>query len=93
MIWFNWVSDTVFQAREKGGGEGEWGSKLPKSLHYLAQGEGQGGGLRSLLLGLTHIQYVPYPVSGDTPPCIEAQGAAAEDKAVGPLATPPLPRL
>jgi hypothetical protein len=30
--------------------EGEWGSKLPISLHYLAQGEGQGGGLRSVLL-------------------------------------------
>jgi hypothetical protein len=34
------------------GGEGSWGSKLPISLHYLAQGEGQGGGLRSLPLSI-----------------------------------------
>ncbi len=31
-------------------GEGEWGTKVPISLHYLAQGEGQLGGLRSLPL-------------------------------------------
>ncbi len=37
----------------RGGGEGEWGSKLPISLHYLAQGEGQGWGLRSLPLYYT----------------------------------------
>ncbi len=30
--------------------EGEWGSKLPISLHYLAQGEGQGGGFGSVPL-------------------------------------------
>ncbi len=36
-----------------GGGEGEWGTKLPISLHYLAQGEGQGGGLGSLPLAQT----------------------------------------
>jgi hypothetical protein len=34
------------------GGEGVWGNKIPLSLHYLAQGEGMVGGLRSLLLGL-----------------------------------------
>ncbi len=32
------------------------GSKLPISLHYLAQGEGQGGGLRSVPL----IRYPPH---------------------------------
>jgi hypothetical protein len=38
-------------SRVGGGGEVEWGSKLPISLHYSAKGEGQGGGLRSLPLG------------------------------------------
>ncbi len=33
-----------------GGGQGEWGSKLPISFQYLAQGEGQGGGFRSFPL-------------------------------------------
>ncbi len=32
-------------------GKGKKNSKLPISLHYLAQGEGQGNGLRSLPLG------------------------------------------
>jgi hypothetical protein len=31
-----------------GGGEEEWGTKVPILLHYQAQGEGQGGGLQSL---------------------------------------------
>jgi hypothetical protein len=31
-------------------GEGECSTKLPISLHYLAQGEGQGGGLHFLRL-------------------------------------------
>jgi hypothetical protein len=52
MVWLNVL---YFTASKQGGGggkggEGDWGNKLPISLHYLAQGEGQGGGLRSLPL-------------------------------------------
>jgi hypothetical protein len=36
-------------------GEGEEGNKLPISLHYLAQGKGQGGELRSLPLRIAGI--------------------------------------
>ncbi len=38
-----------------GGGKGEFGTKFPISLHYLAQGEGQGGELRSLPLRIAGI--------------------------------------
>jgi hypothetical protein len=52
------MSDDISQlANRVGGGggcEGQWGSKLLLSLHYLVQEEGQGGGLRSLPLNLTH---------------------------------------
>ncbi len=41
------MSDTSQVASMGGGG---WDNKLPISLHYLALGEGQGGGLRSLPL-------------------------------------------
>ncbi len=40
----------IFHSQLAEWGEVEWGIKLPISLHYLAQGEGQGGGLRSLPL-------------------------------------------
>ena len=40
----------VSQLASRVGGEGEWGSELPISLHYLAQVEGQEGELRSLPL-------------------------------------------
>jgi hypothetical protein len=42
-----------------GGVEGEWGSKVPISLHFLAQGEGQGRGLRSLPLVALHWPFPP----------------------------------
>jgi hypothetical protein len=40
----------ILQIASRVGGEGEWDTKLPISLHYLAQGEGQRGGLCSLPL-------------------------------------------
>ncbi len=49
MIWLAECLDISQLASRVGGGdEGEWGRKLPISLHILAQGEGQGGGLCSL---------------------------------------------
>ncbi len=45
-----------------GGREVEWGNELPISLHYLAQGEGQGGGgVCSLPLCHTHTQLHGHP--------------------------------
>jgi hypothetical protein len=57
MVWFGWLSAISQLASRVGGrgGEGEWGSDLPISIHYLAQGEGQGGGLRSPSLTMTCI--------------------------------------
>ncbi len=54
MIWFVWMSDISQIASRVGGRGGDWerGSKLPISLHYLVQGEGTAGGLRSLPLAL-----------------------------------------
>ncbi len=37
------MSRCLAQGEGQGGGEGEWGTKVPIS-HCLAQGEGQGGG-------------------------------------------------
>jgi hypothetical protein len=50
MIWFGWMSD-ISQLASKVGGEGEWGNKLPISLHYLAQAEGKVWGVAFPLLG------------------------------------------
>jgi hypothetical protein len=50
MIWFGRMSD-ISQLANRMGAEGEWGAKVPISLHYLSQGEGKGGWLRSLPLG------------------------------------------
>jgi hypothetical protein len=53
MIWFGRMSD-ISPLASRVGGEGDWGAQVPLSLHYLAQGEGQGeGGLRSLPLVLS----------------------------------------
>ncbi len=49
MIWFGRMSD-ISSLASRVGGEGDWGNKVPLSLHYMAQGEVQGGGLRSLPL-------------------------------------------
>jgi hypothetical protein len=51
------MSDISQLASRVGGGEGEWGNKLSISLHYLAHGEGQGEGLRSLPLGTISFPY------------------------------------
>ena len=48
------------------GGEGEWGTKVTILLHYLAQGEGQGGGFRSLPLGKAQFMELRY-TSGPLP--------------------------
>ncbi len=45
-----WLNPDISQLTSRVGGKGVWDSKLPISLHYLAQGERQGGGLRSLPL-------------------------------------------
>jgi hypothetical protein len=44
MIWFGRLSDISQLASRVGGREGELGKILSISLHYLAQGERQGGG-------------------------------------------------
>jgi hypothetical protein len=50
MTWFSSMSDISQIACGGGGGvEGEWGTKLPISLHYLAQGKGQRGGVFPLM--------------------------------------------
>jgi hypothetical protein len=43
MIWFGRLS-AISQLASRMGGEGELGKILSISLHYLAQGERQGGG-------------------------------------------------
>jgi hypothetical protein len=46
----------ISQLASRVGGEGEWGIKFPLSLHYLAQGEWQGRGLRFPPLGLSQFR-------------------------------------
>ncbi len=58
------------------GGEGEWGSKLPISLHYLTKGEGSGRGLRSLPLQIPLILIAQHFSNDVTKYALTAAGAS-----------------
>ncbi len=50
----------ISQLASRVGGKREWGTKLPTTLYYLAQEEGQGGGLLSIPLLPINLFVVSY---------------------------------